>query len=258
MADRPAAGGDGPDQLLRPPTGRRAAPQGDVAQVRGQVVGRPEPADLGRRHRSEHQAPEELGPLALAVAGDLDLGVTMHGGQPDADGIGQRPQQLHHLQRHRRGAAGGRRGLGEELPDLVDGDAVGGEHVLDVDALVGPLPGGDGGVGQLLVARQPPGGEGLAGRGAVAQARRPEGLVADLPVGGQDEPQRGQGGVGHLVVAGRQPVDHRPDLPVPRGPVNPPLRSRGTVEVSNHGPAILEKSLSFPRPAGSDCGLRLS
>ncbi len=246
VADGPAGGRDGPDQLLARGAGGRAAPEGDVAELGGQVVGGPEAADLGRRHRPEDEAPEELGPLPLAVPGDLDLGVAVHRGQPHADGVGQGPQQLDHLQRHGRRAAGGGRRFGEELPDLVDGEPVGGEHVLDVDALVGPLGGRHRRLVELLVARQPPGRQRLAGGGAVAQGRVPQRVVGDPPVGRQDEAERGEGGGRHLVVAGLQAGHHRLDLAVPGGPVHPPLRSRRTVELSNHGHAILENSPSFP------------
>ena len=246
----PHGAGQGPGQLFRCGAGRRPSPEGDVAQVRREVVGGAEPADLGRGHRPEHEPPQELGPLALAVAGDLDLGVAVHGGQPDADGVGQGPQQLHHLQRHRRGAAGGGGRLGEELPDLVDGEPVGGQHVLHVHALVGPFPGGHRSLGQLGVARQAAGQQRLAGRGAVPQGRRPQGVVAHVAIGREHLAQRPQGGVGDLVVTGGEAGHHRPDLAVPRRPVDAPPWHRRTVEVSNHVVAILEKSPS-PGPGPS-------
>src|SRR5688572_25068517 len=121
VPDRPAGSADGPDELGGGGSAGRAPPESDVAQIRGEVEGRPQAPDLGRGHRPEDQPPEELRPLALAVAGDVDLGVAVHGRQPDADGIGQRPQQLDHLQRHGRGAARRAGRLDDELPDLVDG-----------------------------------------------------------------------------------------------------------------------------------------
>ena len=84
----PQGGGDRPDELLGGDARLRTAPEGAIAQVGGQVVGRAEPADLGRRHRPEHETPQELGPLALAVTGDLDLGVAVHRGQAHAHGVG--------------------------------------------------------------------------------------------------------------------------------------------------------------------------
>src|SRR5581483_9182400 len=239
-----------PDELLGGRPRRRTAPEGDVAQVGREVIGRPEAADLRRGHRAEDQAPQELGPLPFAVTGDLDLGVPVNGGQPHADGVGQRPHQLDHLQRHGRGAAGGRRRLGEELPDLVDGQAMGAQHVGDAHALLGALSAGHGRLGQLPLARQAAGDQRLAHEGAVAQPRGPQRLVAHFAIGRQDLPQRPQGRLGDLFVAGRETAHHRPDLPVPRRPVDPPPRHRWTVEVSNHVVAILEKSLS-PGPGPS-------